>query len=50
MVKNVTTLIASQNKNLNGQHHFLLFKVTNIVAQSTNNNPNQLQIKVNISK
>jgi hypothetical protein len=49
MVKNVT-LATFQNKNLNGQHHFLPFKVANIVAQSGNNGPTQLQTKVNISK
>jgi hypothetical protein len=46
MVKNVTTLTTSQNKNLNGQHCFLLFKVANIVAWFGNNNPNQLQKKL----
>jgi hypothetical protein len=50
MIKNVTTSIASRNKNLNGQHHFLPFKVTSIVTQSANNSPNQLQMKVNINK
>jgi hypothetical protein len=45
MVKNVTTLAASRNKNLNDQHRFLPFKVTNIIAQFANNNPNQLQKK-----
>jgi hypothetical protein len=44
MVKNVTTLAASRNKNLNDQHRFLPFKVTNIIAQFANN-PNQLQKK-----
>jgi hypothetical protein len=50
MVNSVTTLVGSWNKNLNDQHHFLLFKVTNIVAQFANNNPNQLQTKVNTRK
>jgi len=50
MVKNVTTSTTSRNKNLNGQHHFLPFKVANIVTQSTNNSPNQVQMKVNTSK
>jgi hypothetical protein len=45
MVKNVTTLTTSQNKNLNGQRCFLLFKVANIIAWFGNNNPNQLQKK-----
>jgi hypothetical protein len=50
MVKNVTTLATFQNKNLNGQHCFLSFKVANIVLQFVNNDPNQLQTKVNNNK
>jgi hypothetical protein len=50
MVKNVTILAASQNKNLNGQHRFILFKVANIITQSMNNGPNQLSKKVNTKK
>ncbi len=50
MVKNITTSSTSQNKNLNGQHHFLPFKVANIVVQSANNGLNPLQTKVNTSK
>jgi hypothetical protein len=50
MVKNVTTSTTFQNKNLNGQHCFLPFKVINIVVQFMNNNPNQLQTKVNTNK
>jgi hypothetical protein len=36
--KNVTTSVTSRNKNLNGQHCFLLSKATNIVAQFANKN------------
>jgi hypothetical protein len=50
MVKNVTTLVTSQNENLNGQHCFFPFKVINIVVQSMDNGPNQLQTKVNTNK
>jgi hypothetical protein len=50
MVKNVTTSTTSRNKNLNGQHHFLPFKVAKIVAQFVNNGPNQVQTKVNTNK
>jgi hypothetical protein len=50
LVKNVTTLATSRNKNLNCQHRFFPFKVASIVVQSTNNGPNQLQTKVNTSK
>jgi hypothetical protein len=50
MVKSVTTLAASRSKNLNDQHHFLPFKVTNIIVQFGNNNPNQLQKKINTNK
>jgi hypothetical protein len=50
MVKNVTTLGTSRNKNLNGQHCFLPFKVANIIMQFANNNLNQLQTKVNTNK
>jgi hypothetical protein len=50
MVKNVITSIAFQNENLNGQHHFLPFKVANIVVHAANNSPNQLQTNVNTSK
>jgi hypothetical protein len=50
MVKSVTTLVASRNKYLSDQNHFFLFKVTNIVVQFANNNPSQLQTKVNTSK
>jgi hypothetical protein len=50
MVKNVTTSATSQNKNLNGQHCFIPFKIINIIVQFTNNGPNQLQTKVNASK
>jgi hypothetical protein len=50
MVKYATTSAPSPNKKLSGQHHFLPFKVANNVAQFLNNNPNQLQTKVNTRK
>jgi hypothetical protein len=50
MVKYAITLASSPNKKLSGQHHFLSFKVANNVAQFANNNPNQLQTKVNTRK
>jgi hypothetical protein len=50
MLKYATTLTSSQNKKLSGQHLFLLFKVANNIAQFANNNPNQLQTKVNTRK
>jgi hypothetical protein len=33
---------------MSNQHHFLPFKVASNVAQFVNNDPNQLQTKVNI--
>jgi hypothetical protein len=48
--KKVTTSTTPKNKNLNGQHRFLPFKVANIITQSMNNGSNQLKTKVNISK
>jgi hypothetical protein len=50
MVKNVITSIAFQNENLNGQHHFLPFKVANIIAHVADNTPNQLQTNINTGK
>jgi hypothetical protein len=45
MLKYATTSTSSWNKKLSGQHLFLPFKAANDIAQSTNNNMNQLQTK-----
>ncbi len=50
MLKYATTLASSQNKKLSGQHIFLPLKPINDIVQSTNNNSNQLQTKVNTRK
>jgi dihydroneopterin aldolase len=50
MLKYVTTSTSFWNKKLSGEHFFLPFKVANDVAQFANNNPNQLQTKINIRK
>jgi hypothetical protein len=46
MLKYATTFASSWNKKLSGQRLFLPFKATNDVAQSMNNNLNQLQTKI----
>jgi hypothetical protein len=50
MFKYATTSPSFWNKKLSGQHLFLPFKAVNDVVQFGNNNPNQLQTKVNIRK